>query len=104
MTPGTRERRPGGGGASSSQMAPSLLPTADDPRDALAEHLNGAFVVVVEVTGGKYRRRCFLTVKAAERAARNATGAGHNARVYLAELRPLWRLVAPTSSTILDVV
>lgn len=74
MSPGTRERRPGGGGASSSQMAKTLLPTADDPRDALAEHLNGAFVGALEVFGGGYRRRCFLTVKAAERAASSMLG------------------------------
>jgi hypothetical protein len=68
-----------------------------DPRDELAHHVDGTFVLVVKVTGGKYRRRCFLSAASAERAARNALEAGHNAEVFLAELRPLWRLksVAP---------
>jgi hypothetical protein len=63
-----------------------------DPLDELAQHVDGAFVLVVRVTGGKYRRRCFLTAASAERAARNAQAVGHNAEVFLAELKPLWRL------------
>jgi len=50
-------------------------------------------VLVVRVTGeDKYRRRCYLTAKAAENAARKATDRGENATVYLAELKPLFRL------------
>jgi hypothetical protein len=64
--------------------------------DDLADHIDGAFVVVVRITGGRYRRRCFLTVAAAERAARNAQAAGHDATVFLCEIRPLWRLAAGT--------
>ena len=60
--------------------------------DELAQHVDGAFVLVVRVTGGKYRRRWFLTAASAERAARNAQAAGHNAEVFLAELKPLWKL------------
>lgn len=70
---------------------PSLV-SITDPLDDLAQHVDGAFVLVVRVTGGQYRRRCFLTAAAAERAARNAQAAGHNAEVFLAELKPLWRL------------
>jgi hypothetical protein len=61
--------------------------------DALAAHVDGAFVVVVKVTGDRYRRRCFLTAAAAENAARRALDRGENATVYLAELKPLYRLV-----------
>lgn len=63
--------------------------------DALASALNGAFVVVVEVSGEpvQYRRRPYLSAAAAERAARRALARGQNARVYLAELKPLYRLV-----------
>jgi hypothetical protein len=64
--------------------------------DQIAQHVDGCFVVVVRVTGGKYRRRCFITVAAAERAARNALDAGHNAEVYLAQLKPPWRLAGGT--------
>ncbi len=67
-----------------------LLPLAEP--DDLAQHVNGAFVVVVETTGGKYRRRCFLTAASAERSSANALAKGYNATVYLAELKPLWRL------------
>lgn len=69
---------------------PSLVPA--DPLDALAQHVDGTFVLVVKVAGGKYRRRCFLSAAAAERAARRALDAGHIAYIYLAELKPLWRL------------
>lgn len=68
-----------------------LLPLAA-PLDDIAAHVDGAFVLVVRVSGGKYRRRCFLTAASAERAARNAQDAGHHAEVFLAELKPLWRL------------
>lgn len=60
--------------------------------DDIAKHVDGAFVVVVQVTAGQYRRRCFLTAKAAQDAARRATDRGETATVYLAELRPLWKL------------
>jgi hypothetical protein len=39
-----------------------------------------------------------LTAAAAERAARNAQAAGHNATVFLAELKPLWKLAGGTWS------
>jgi hypothetical protein len=55
-------------------------------------HLGGTFVLVVKVSGGKYRRRCFLSAASAEKAARNALEAGHDAVIFLAELKPLWRL------------
>ena len=63
-----------------------------DPPDEIAHHVDGTFVLVVKVTGGKYRRRCFLSAASAEKAARNALEAGHDATVFLAELKPLWRL------------
>ena len=62
------------------------------PLDEIAAHVDGTFVLIVRVTGGKYRRRCFLSAASAEKAARNALEAGYNATVYLAELKPLWRL------------
>jgi hypothetical protein len=60
--------------------------------DALAAHVDGAFVVVVKVNGPRYRRRCYLTAKAAENAARKAVERGEAATVYMAELKPLWRV------------
>lgn len=64
-----------------------------DHLDDLARAIDGAFVVVVKVAGGKYRRRTFLTVASAQRAADNARALGHTATIYLSELRPLWRVV-----------
>lgn len=63
--------------------------------DGLAARLDGAFVVVVEVSGEpvQYRRRPYLSAAAAERAARRALARGQNSRVYMAELKPLYRLV-----------
>lgn len=60
--------------------------------DEIAHHVDGAFVVVVETTDSKIRRRCFLTAASAERAAGRATDRGESATVYLAELRPLWKI------------
>jgi hypothetical protein len=70
--------------------SPSLSPVA--PLDEIAHHVDGTFVLVVKVTGGKYRRRCFLSAASAEKAARNALEAGHDAVIFLAELKPLWKL------------
>lgn len=60
--------------------------------DEIAHHVDGTFVLVVKTAGGRYRRRCFFSAASAEKAARNAQQAGHDATVFLAELRPLWRL------------
>lgn len=62
------------------------------PLDDMAEHITGSFVVVVETTGSKFRRRCFLTAKAAQDAADRARDRGDSATVYLAALQPLWKL------------
>jgi hypothetical protein len=85
--------RPGEGGSETTTndgVKAILSPVA--PLDEIAHHVDGTFVLVVKVTGGKYRRRCFLSSASAEKAARNALEAGHNATVYLAELKPLWKL------------
>jgi hypothetical protein len=70
---------------------PILIPT-NDPLDDIAAHIDGTFVLVVRTTDDRYRRRCFLSAASAERAARKAQAAGHEAEVYLAELKPLWKL------------
>lgn len=97
MSPETRRGRPRQG-ALTEIAHPSLVPVTD-PLDDIAHHVDGAFVLVVRINGGLYRRRCFLTAKSAERAARNATDAGHTAEVFLAELKPLWRLAGPGAAS-----
>lgn len=64
-----------------------------DDWDATAHHVDGTFVLVVKVTGGLYRRRCFMTAAAAQRACQRATSRGENATVWLAELKPLHRVI-----------
>ncbi len=88
------ERRPAGAASETAakQSEVSLHLEALDALDALAKAVDGTFVVVVEHSGAKYRRRAYLTVASAERSAANARAQGHNVTVYLAELRPLWRL------------
>jgi hypothetical protein len=86
-------KSPAGNGAletDGEKVNPTLTPLGG--LDAVAAHVDGTFVVVVEVTDGKYRRRCFLTAASAERAAARATDRGENATVYLAELKPLWKI------------
>ncbi|WP_425308747.1 hypothetical protein AADG42_08300 [Ammonicoccus fulvus] len=58
--------------------------------DEYAKHVDGGFVAVVEVADGRYHRRVFLTLKAAEAAVRKARARGQSARIVLAELRPLY--------------
>jgi hypothetical protein len=96
MTPKVRRGCPRQEAASQKPASRSLVPLSSDPLDDLAKEIDGSFVVVVKLRGGKYRRRCFLTVAAAERAAHNALAAGYDAEVYLAQLKPLWRLAGGT--------
>lgn len=69
----------------------SSVASADDWAE-LAAQVNGAFVCLVETSHGRYRRRAWMTLAPAERAARKAQDAGHNAVVILAELTPLYRV------------
>jgi peptidoglycan/xylan/chitin deacetylase (PgdA/CDA1 family) len=90
--PGNRNRPSSATRAARKNFDNANLAPLTDPLDEVARHIDGSFVLVVKVTGGRYRRRCFLTAASAERAARRAQDAGYNATVYLAELKPLWKL------------
>ena len=48
-----------------------------------------AYVAVVEIADGKYRRRPYLTLAAAQAAVDRAEARGVQARVTLCELRPI---------------
>jgi hypothetical protein len=74
-----------------TNLQPSLNPLTD-PLDQLARHIDGAFVVIVRTSGSRIRRRCWLSVAWAERHARRAREARHSVEIYLAELKPIWRL------------
>lgn len=95
-TPHTRKPPPAGAAVSSDQVGGAgsspVLPTAPT-WDEVAAHVYGTFVLVVKVTGGRYRRRTFLTAKAAQDSARTAQARGERAVVVLAELRPVYCVV-----------
>lgn len=87
---------PGGGTEGGTlEMAgrPTSMVLGDAEWDEYAAHVDGTFVVVVKVTGERYRRRCYLTVKAAQQAAERAQDRGENAVVILSELRPVYRVL-----------
>jgi hypothetical protein len=92
VSPDVRRGGPGQETASATLASTSVPPSDFDALDELAAVVGGTFVLVVELAGGRHRRRCFLTAAAAEKAAHRALLAGHNAQVYLAELKPLWLL------------
>jgi hypothetical protein len=58
--------------------------------DAYTAHVDGGFVAVVEVAPDRYRRRVFMTLKAAENHVRRARERGQSARIVLATLTPLY--------------
>ena len=59
------------------------------PARAELAQVAGVFVVVVTIEEESYRRRVYLTLKAAERASRQAAERGHTATVVLARLEPV---------------
>ncbi|MGB3954725.1 MAG: hypothetical protein WBL05_05510 [Brooklawnia sp.] len=97
------ERRPAGNGHGAREIITGTFRLAD--LDQEAERVRGAFVVKVSITTAnrpavlpddppavRYRRRVFLSIAAAERAARNASERGESARIYLCELLPVQRV------------
>lgn len=55
----------------------------------LANMLAGVYVTVVQVGAGHIRRRVYLSLAPAERAARSAEERGHAAEVVLCRLEPV---------------
>lgn len=66
---------------------PDLL-TSEDWAD-LVSRVSGALVVVVRTSAGRYRRRVYLSLSAAEAARDRAVERGHDAVLTLCELRPV---------------
>lgn len=63
------------------------LPLSD--AQAAVETVSGLFAVVVTTSEGRYRRRVWLTLAPAQRAAERAVEAGHVATVVLCRLEPI---------------
>ena len=57
--------------------------------DRLAQYVQGAFVVVVQVGEDRLRRRIFLSLAAAQHAVERAQDRGHEAQVVLCQLQPV---------------
>lgn len=94
--PQMRESPASGRGSSVDHLAGgsrNTVPTTTEAWDEFARHIDGAFVLVVKQSHDRYRRRCFLTAKAAEAAVRRAQARGENAVVVLAELKPVYRVI-----------
>jgi hypothetical protein len=70
---------------------PIVSETTDDWQE-IADHIDGAFVVLLRTPSGRRHRRCFLTLKAVEHAADLALARGQSVEVVLAELKPLFRV------------
>ena len=61
----------------------SILPVA---ADKFADYAQGVYVVVVETSDDRMRRRVYLNLPGAQRAVQRAQDRGHEARLYLARL------------------
>lgn len=75
-----------GGEANKDQLGGRSLPIIPGE---VAESLDGALVLLVRTEAGRYRRRVFLTIASAQRAADRATEAGHAAEIVLCALAPV---------------
>jgi hypothetical protein len=96
VTAGNSEGRPAGTGPTSISLNAtntSRVIESGEKLQELAEHIDGAFVVLLRYPSGRHHRRCFLTLKAAEHAAVLALSRGQSVEVVLAELKPLYRVL-----------
>ncbi len=88
MSP-TRERRPEGNQAAKISGGDKTSISATTDRTTAAVLVTGVHVVVVETSGGKHRRRVYLTLNSAQLAADRAVMAGHSAHIILCQLIPV---------------
>lgn len=106
MSPVDAEGRPPAGTAHHSAVrdSTSMAPTTDRGTTsadaaALVELLDGALVLVVRTAAGRHRRRTFLALRSAERAAARARAAGYHAELVLCQLVPVRLLAGATEQT-----
>ncbi len=74
-----------------SHHTPTSVASSDEWQ-SYAKQIDGAFVVIVKITAGTYKRRCYFTVEAAQDAVKRANARGENATIFMAELKPLYRV------------
>jgi hypothetical protein len=83
---------PAGAGRSSNNLLAGGAASESNRQarqDRAAAQVRGCFVTAVSTSDGHYRRRCFLSLKAAERAVERAEAAGHEATGVLCRLVPV---------------
>lgn len=85
----TRESRPAGNQAAETFSGGTGTSLAAAANKAAAALVTGVHVVVVETTGGLYRRRVYFNLPSAQRAADRAIMGGHSAHIILCKLIPV---------------
>lgn len=81
-----KEIRPAGNGTDQEEtdgLFPNILAAESDKFTA---YVQGVYVVVVETAGERMRRRVYLNLPSAQRAAGRAADRGHDVRLFLARL------------------
>lgn len=74
-------------GAGEAAQAATPMPGVTPEQAAAC--VGGVFVVVVHLFGDRHKRRVYLTLKAAEAAARRAEDRGQRAHVLLGRIEPI---------------
>ncbi|MET3718319.1 hypothetical protein [Arthrobacter sp. UYEF21] len=83
-----QESRPGHESKAAVNLATNSI-TADTDKTTATALVTGVHVVVVETPAGKFRRRVYLSLDNAQKAADRASMAGHPACVILCQLMPV---------------
>jgi len=89
MPPSERESRPGEDRAASETTGADVITKIADPAD-ITGRLDVHAVLVV-TPAGNVRRRLYLSLHSAEKAAARATAAGHRAELHLCRVVPVGR-------------
>lgn len=84
----TRESRPGANQAAGISRGDTDSLRPSDDLESVRGFIEGVHVVVVETPTGKHRRRVFLSLISAQRAADRAIMSGHPAYLILCQLMP----------------
>lgn len=90
--PEAKQSRPSAGNTGAAETSPREVTLSLTDLDAYADHINGVFVVLVTTLKGGYHRRCFLSLRSAQRAAEKARERGQTATITLCELKPLFHV------------
>lgn len=82
----TQKGRPGVGTGADRDVHGQANTSSVPVADRLAQYVHGVYVVIVQVGEDRLRRRVYLNLPSAQRAAERAQDRGHTAVVALARL------------------